>query len=144
MEIHLKKQAAIYNRKQLPVSHLKNPMVKQHFTEKINEELSKIDLTPSSEVNIKWETLKTTIMAPTTDLLATIKDTNKSNILLDKNGKIILDTKGKLERWKEYIEELFEDERQQETIYGDTAKNNKAPGPDETPTKIIKLIAEDQ
>lgn len=243
MEIRLKKQAAIDNKKQLPVSHLKNPMVKQQLTEKINEELSKIDLTPSSDVNIKWETLKTTIMAPTTDLLATIKDTNKkkswmtddilqlmeirrsyknrdenayktiqkeirkkirhakekwyegkcveieelqaihddfnlhkkikelagikrankSSILLDKNGKIIPDTKGKLERWKEYIEELFEDERQQETTDGDTdkeqgpnitkeevmyavktAKNKKAPGPDETPTEIIKLIAEDQ
>lgn len=92
-----------------------------------------------------------------------IKRTNKSNILLDKNGKIIPDINGKLERWKEYIQELFEDERQPEAINEEEdqengpnitkeevtnaiklMKNNRASGPDEIPAEIIKLIEEEQ
>lgn len=95
--------------------------------------------------------------------LAGIKRSNQSNILLDRDGKIIPDTEGKLARWKEYIQELFDDDRQQEMVEEDIerelgptitkeevmhaikmAKSNKSPGPDEIPAEIIKLITEDQ
>lgn len=45
--------------------------------------------------------------------MAGIRKSNKSNILLDKEGKIIPDVQGKLKKWKEYIQQLFEYERQQ-------------------------------
>lgn len=95
--------------------------------------------------------------------LAGTNKTKKGNVLLDKNGKIIPDTKGRLERWKEYIQELFDDERQEDLINEDTdeesgpditkeevlyaiklSKNNKAPGPDQIPIEILKLIKEEQ
>lgn len=95
--------------------------------------------------------------------LAGIRKTNHSSIILDKEGKIILDNNRKIERWKQYIQELFKDERQmedielyngsetgpsitkQEVIHAvNLAKNNKATGPDEIPAEIIKLITEDQ
>lgn len=93
--------------------------------------------------------------------LCGIKKMNRNNILLDKNGKIIPDINGKLERWKEYIQELFEDERQPEIITEEQdeengphitkeevinaikmMKSNRASGPDEIPADIIKLIEE--
>ena len=68
-----------------------------------------------------------------------------------------------MERWKDYIQELFEDGRQQEVeiekinredslaiareeiMYSmKLVKNNKAPGPDEIAAEIIKLIEQDQ
>ncbi|KAF2879748.1 hypothetical protein ILUMI_26424 [Ignelater luminosus] len=62
------------------------------------------------------------------------KKQNNSNILLDKNGKIIPDTKKKLERWTEYVRELFEDERQQEIIQDDANGEN---GPNITKEEVI-------
>lgn len=40
--------------------------------------------------------------------------------MLDKNGKVIPYTEGKLARWNEYIQELFDDDRQQEIVKEDT------------------------
>lgn len=81
------------------------------------------------------------------------------NILLDKEGKIIIETGQKLRRWKEYIEELFYDQRQENTAadwrVGDIApevtksevehalrsmKNRKSAGPDGIPSELLQLI----
>ena len=79
------------------------------------------------------------------------------NILKDGQGNIILDNKNKLRIWKNYAEELFADDRPpfipdgnassgpsitvDEVIYAlRSAKNGKAPGPDDIPIEILKLL----
>jgi hypothetical protein len=83
------------------------------------------------------------------------------NTLYNVNGNIITELEEQLKTWKNYIEELFADDRQQSelsNIQGDEGpeiteeevmyalkrmKNGKAPGPDEIPTEILKLIEKD-
>lgn len=82
-----------------------------------------------------------------------------TNSLNDDNGNIIFDVKEKLTRWKQYVEELFNDERpiNHGVIDASTgppimkreieraienAKTRKATGPDEIPTEILKLLRE--
>lgn len=85
----------------------------------------------------------------------------KHSILLDKNGKMLTDASTKIKRWKEYIEELFEDQRTDNYAYieGDNigpeittsevkyavqgAKTNKALGPDQIPAEMLKLVEEE-
>ncbi|GJQ65831.1 hypothetical protein Trydic_g3935 [Trypoxylus dichotomus] len=79
--------------------------------------------------------------------LAGIKGVSRRSILLDKGGKTIPDTKGKFERWKEYIQDLFhdgrteeqEDKRKKLSITVKTAMNEKAAG-----SGIVKLIVDGQ
>ena len=54
--------------------------------------------------------------------------------LIEKSGKIIPDTKGKSETGKEYIEDLFEDERHQEV---ETEERNRKGSPDITKQEIV-------
>lgn len=88
-----------------------------------------------------------------------IQHHNPTNALLDRNGNTITQTDGKLQRWKEYIEELFDDEKEkkqhtdcipnetgpditkEEIVYAlKTAKEGKSPGPDELPIELLKII----
>lgn len=87
--------------------------------------------------------------------------------LKNKDGKIILENDGKLSRWKEYVEELFDDERPElveddvtgqidattedteikaeEVIYAIKAmKNGKAVGPDNLHCEFLKPLWQDQ
>lgn len=93
--------------------------------------------------------------------LAGLAKRKTSSILLDKEGNAIIETEQKLRRWKEYIEELFHDQRQ-ENVYAASQsrdegpeitksevmtavkcmKNNKAAGPDGIPGELLKLINE--
>lgn len=84
------------------------------------------------------------------------------NILYDNSGKLITEIEQKLDIWKNYIEQLFKDDRRHnnlENIEGElgpdiikdevihalnTLKNGKASGPDQIPGEILKLIEEDQ
>ena len=84
-------------------------------------------------------------------------NSHQYNILKDGQGNIILDNKNKLRIWKNYAEELFADDRPpfipdgnassgpsitvDEVIYAlRSAKNGKAPGPDDIPIEILKLL----
>lgn len=83
-------------------------------------------------------------------------NTNRTHNLVDKDGNLIVNDIDKLRRWKEYIEELFDDERIENVIQqcntgpmitmGElekaikTAKNRKATGPDEIPSEILKCL----
>uniref|UniRef100_A0A8D8V3E1 Craniofacial development protein 2 n=1 Tax=Cacopsylla melanoneura TaxID=428564 RepID=A0A8D8V3E1_9HEMI len=90
--------------------------------------------------------------------------TNKKKtvgIIREKNGSIIIDTKTKIRRWTEYVQELFHHSRPEqerdETILGEEykimkeevfdilkkAKLRKAAGPDEVPSELIKLLDDD-
>ena len=79
--------------------------------------------------------------------------------IMDKNNKIIIESAEKLNRWEEYIKELFEDDEKMETIEPrgrngpaitkdeiekalKCIKDNKAMGPDEIPTEILKILTE--
>lgn len=82
----------------------------------------------------------------------------QSYILIDNNGNIIQDVEEKLSTWKEYIEELFQDDRNKElskkteTANGleitneevsyalKNMKSGKTVGPDELPVELLKLI----
>ena len=82
------------------------------------------------------------------------------NTLRDANGGIILGIEKKIERWQEYVRELFHDHRikpvienlpieegpeitRDEVTYAiKNQKNNKAPNPDEIYAEILKIIAE--
>lgn len=82
------------------------------------------------------------------------------DILVDQDGKIILENSDKMEMWERYIKTLFNSERTQETTNSDglltgpsitreeieytihKAKNNKAVGPDEIPSELLKLMDE--
>jgi hypothetical protein len=76
--------------------------------------------------------------------------------LKDKDGNLIVDLENKIKRWTEYLNELFEDDRnnltqiinatgpdilKEEVEYAiRNAKNGKANGPDEIPTELLKLL----
>ncbi|KAL1446089.1 hypothetical protein WDU94_009850 [Cyamophila willieti] len=82
-------------------------------------------------------------------------------IMRENDGSIITDTKSKIRRWTEYVQELFHHNRpeqeQDETIMGEEykimkeevldilkkAKPRKAAGPDEVPSELIKLLEDD-
>ncbi|KAI5752582.1 hypothetical protein M8J77_018365 [Diaphorina citri] len=89
---------------------------------------------------------------------------SKAQVLTDEDGKMVLEVTEQLKIWKQYIKTLFEDERQrpQEILNTNgeqtgpsimteevraainTAKDRKAPGPDEIPADVLKLIDEKQ
>uniref|UniRef100_A0A8D9AT98 Craniofacial development protein 2 n=1 Tax=Cacopsylla melanoneura TaxID=428564 RepID=A0A8D9AT98_9HEMI len=78
--------------------------------------------------------------------------------LLDKDGKIIIEQQEKKERWMQYVEELFEDDRgMMDEITGDSGpsimeneveiaikqmKEGKAAGPDNLEIEFMKLLNE--
>lgn len=86
-----------------------------------------------------------------------LKPKKHNTNIKDKDGQLILEIEDKLIRWKEYIQDLFEDQRKdehkaQEKISGppitineiekaiQMAKNKKATGPDEIPSEILKIL----
>ena len=87
-----------------------------------------------------------------------IKRRNECSCIEDKSGKILFDSKQIVERWKEYIEDLYEDERDL-APYFDTStgekilkeevehvikmmKNGKAAGSDEISIGALKAFDE--
>lgn len=86
------------------------------------------------------------------------------SILRDNNNEIITETEAKLKRWKEYIEDLYSDNRPEvpptmddqinksgpeitksEVIHPvKTQKSRKATGPDNIHAETVKLIAEEE
>lgn len=92
--------------------------------------------------------------------LANIQNRKHPNVLQNANGEIITDLEEKLKTWKNYVEELFDDERQKPDLNRDgdegpeitkaeikyaikTIKTGKAPGPDELPSEILKLVEDE-
>ncbi|CAG9840824.1 unnamed protein product, partial [Diabrotica balteata] len=85
-----------------------------------------------------------------------IKKRYQISVLNNKDGKIIIDLTEKINRWSEYIRELFEDNRNNIVqVNGETgpeilkcevevalknSKTGKANGPDEVPTELLKLL----
>ncbi|KAI5746878.1 hypothetical protein M8J77_008501 [Diaphorina citri] len=83
----------------------------------------------------------------------------KAHFLINEEGKIIIDMKEKLKQWENYIQKLFDDEREppndmeedngpdilkDEVKYAiKTIKAGKALGPDELPGDVLKLIEEE-
>lgn len=81
-----------------------------------------------------------------------------SNILKNENGNLIIEPEVRLNTWKEYIEKLFEDNREQLPISiaitgpeileaevenaNKKAKNRVAVGPDDIPIEVLKLLEE--
>lgn len=92
--------------------------------------------------------------------LAGINMARKDGVLLDNNDNITPDVQDKLARWTEYIQELFEDERQKHYVENDlpsesgpditteevrmACQDNKAPDPDQIKVNIFTLIREEQ
>lgn len=91
------------------------------------------------------------------ELAGVKRNSNSNSGLADREGNIILDIDQKLIRWKEYVTELFTDERNVEhevtnAVTGPSitteeveraiknAKNRKATGPDEIPAEMLKLL----
>lgn len=75
------------------------------------------------------------------------KNRKMFSIFLAKRDKTIPDTKGDLEWWKEYTQELFDDEMQQEIISNEEiiqAIILSASGLEETPADLFKLINENK
>ena len=86
------------------------------------------------------------------------KSRNECNCIEDKSGKIIFDSKQIAERWKEYIGELYDDERGSVPYFdistgenilkeevenvGKMMKNGKATGSDEIPIEALKVFDE--
>ena len=86
------------------------------------------------------------------------KSRNECSCIEDKNGKILFDSKQIAERWKEYIEELYEDERDSAPYFDVSTgenilkeevenvikmmKNGKATGSDEITIEAIKVFDE--
>jgi hypothetical protein len=92
------------------------------------------------------------------------KPITRSNIVRDKEGKLLFENEKVAERWKEYLKELYEDEdikeeeeeylKREEDVEPDdkgplilqdeyelalgTLSNKKAPGIDEIPTELLK------
>ncbi|XP_030747109.1 uncharacterized protein LOC115875737 [Sitophilus oryzae] len=93
--------------------------------------------------------------------LAGLQKKRQPSILTDQNGKIIMEMEEKLRTWKNYIIELFDDERdinrlvteqensgpeitKEEVIHAiKITKDGKAAGHDELPSEILKLIEEE-
>uniref|UniRef100_A0A8D8UNP4 Craniofacial development protein 2 n=1 Tax=Cacopsylla melanoneura TaxID=428564 RepID=A0A8D8UNP4_9HEMI len=83
---------------------------------------------------------------------------NSNNNLMDNDGHLIIDTDEKMEVWRQYIEELFDDDRPNlmetdaqsgpeitiEEIKNaiKTSKNRKSTGPDNIPTEVFKVFGE--
>lgn len=84
----------------------------------------------------------------------------QASTIKDSDGKIITDTKQKLKRWVEYIDDLFKSERTKESQKRNEytgpeilrtevsyalkqTKGRKAVGPDELPIELVKLIDEE-
>lgn len=82
-------------------------------------------------------------------------------VLKDTDGRIIIDVKEKLRTWIKYIEELFEDDRAEETQINNqnntylpilqeelrhalkNTKNGKSTGPDQIPVETLKCLNEE-
>ena len=80
--------------------------------------------------------------------------------IVNHDNQIVLGEREKMDIWENYIHKLFHDERPTSEAYTDdqltgpsitkeeiekailNSKNNKAPGPDEIPTEILKLLDE--
>lgn len=94
------------------------------------------------------------------DMAGCYKGKVTGNIVRDKDGRIITDAKDKLERWKAYLLELFDDARSPKPVPKNSngnlkilrgeiehalkrMKTGKATGPDEIPIELIKLFDED-
>ncbi|XP_072380564.1 uncharacterized protein [Diabrotica undecimpunctata] len=92
--------------------------------------------------------------------MAGIYRTTKPTKLFDKDKNILFNTQEKLDRWQEYIAELFSDNQHIE-VYDNVEngptitksevrsaisrlKNNKAPGPDGIYAEVLKLIEDNQ
>lgn len=89
---------------------------------------------------------------------------HQTTTLRDSNNEIILGIEGKLRRWKEYVEELFDDDRPNKPPPEDQVTNEKAPeisksevihaikilknrkatGPDKIHAEILKIIADNE
>ena len=86
------------------------------------------------------------------------KSRNECGCIEDKSGKIIFDSKQIAEKWKEYIEELYEDERDSAPYFQvstgknilkeevenviKTMKNGKATGSGKIPIEALKVSDE--
>ncbi|XP_072389544.1 uncharacterized protein [Diabrotica undecimpunctata] len=92
--------------------------------------------------------------------MAGIYRTTMLTALFDKDENILFNTQEKLDRWQEYIAELF-NENQHIEVYDNVEnvptitksevrsgisrlKSNKAPGPDEIYAEVLKLIEDNQ
>ena len=87
-----------------------------------------------------------------------IKRKNECRCIEDKSGKILFDSMQIVERWKEYIEDLYEDERDLAPYFATSTgekilkeevehvikmmKNGKATGSDEIPIEALKAFDE--
>ncbi|KAI5707314.1 hypothetical protein M8J77_000030 [Diaphorina citri] len=91
--------------------------------------------------------------------LAGLSKRNMNNNLMDEHGHLIINTEDKLKVWKQYIEDLFNDDRPDmvetnittetsgreisvaEIEYAlKTSKNRKSPGPDNIPSEVYKIF----
>uniref|UniRef100_A0A8D8L8K4 Craniofacial development protein 2 n=1 Tax=Cacopsylla melanoneura TaxID=428564 RepID=A0A8D8L8K4_9HEMI len=88
--------------------------------------------------------------------LAGLSKKNINNNLMDEDGHLIINTEDKMNVWKQYIEDLFDDDRpdteETEARTGKeitiseiqnvikTSKNRKAPGPDAIPSEVYKVF----
>lgn len=95
--------------------------------------------------------------------VAGLYNKNTTNMLVDTEGKNILDEKEILGTWLKYINELFDDNRPNEPNFDDhanidggpeilksevlfaikSAKTKKATGPDDIPTELLQMIKEE-
>lgn len=82
----------------------------------------------------------------------------RPTITTNENNQIVIDSKERINVWEKYIEKLFEDDRPAaDTTYSPTgpsitkeeiekairnSKDNKAAGPDEIPSEVLKLLDE--
>ncbi|XP_070167773.1 rRNA methyltransferase 2, mitochondrial-like [Polyergus mexicanus] len=85
----------------------------------------------------------------------------RASVIVDQNNQVVLDSKEKNKVWERYIEDLFHDDRpvkEKENEIADLtgpsitkeeiekaiqgSKFNKAAGPDEIPSEILKLLDE--
>ncbi|KAG8228642.1 hypothetical protein J437_LFUL008293 [Ladona fulva] len=81
----------------------------------------------------------------------------RTSLLIDTDGRPIIDIKHKLRRWTAYIKDLFNDEERgnSKNIYTEegpeilrseveqalkNSKNGKASGPDEIPVELLQLM----
>lgn len=71
------------------------------------------------------------------EVIGTYRST--ANSLVDRQSNITVNERDKLEGWREYVGELFEN-KTEILLENMTSKNRKAVGPDEIPKEIIKLV----